>query len=364
MQLVEGQADFVVGPGNCGLDEFASLGLEIQVPNTGALPIRGWAFGAIGHAVPETILLEVFSEKTGQTEVQQAQRMVREDVALHFGDPGLASSGFTARIQLGGYRCGRYIVHLVQRGKAGTYRLEGILRFSVLSLQYEEAARTDLAKKFLRGNGIEIGALQRRLAVPPDCAVRYVDRMSLSDLREHYPELNGFPLQEPDVIDDGERLSKFSDSSLDFVIANHFLEHCEDPIRTIQNLLRVLRPGGILYMAVPDKRSTFDYRRACTDWRMLVKTFSSGARPDRAELYGEWVECVMRQCGEMAGQTAQRLLEQHYSIHFNVWDLGALLDFLSRCRSELGLPFSPAAIASSENETILVLEGTSDQALG
>jgi SAM-dependent methyltransferase len=356
VQTLEDLKQPIAGCGNCALDEPAPRGQEIEVPNTGTLPIRGWAFAEIGRPVPEMILLEVFSERTGHTEVLKAERTLREDVALHFSDAKLAPSGFIARIELGAHRCGRYVVHLVQGGATETYRMESILRFSVLPVPYESAARTGLANKFLRGEGIEIGALQRKITVPPDCAVRYVDRMSLKDLREHYPELNGIPLQEPDIIDDGERLTRFGDSSLDFVIANHFLEHCEDPLGTLRNLLRVLRPKGILYMAIPEKRSTFDYGRPCTEWSVLEKTFSSGVRLDRDKLYREWVELVVQYTGDVADQTAKRLNEQRYSIHFNVWDLEALLDFLSRSRSELGLPFSPAAIVSSENETILVLE--------
>jgi SAM-dependent methyltransferase len=338
------------------LDEPAATGHEIEVPNRATLLIRGWAFAQVGLPVPKDVFLELSSERTGETEVLPAARELRTDVANHFADPGLAQSGFNARVQLGASRYGRYNVHLVQTGSAETYRMENILRFSVLPEAYESAARTGLANKFLRGHGIEIGALQRKLTPPAGCTVRYVDRMSVTDLRAHYPELNDIPIQPPDIIDDGERLALFADHSLDFVIANHFLEHCEDPLRTMHNLLRVLRPQGILYLAIPDKRTTFDKMRPCTGWSVLKGAFSSGTRPDRDHLYLEWAQLVMQQSGQEAAQMAQKLADQRYSIHFNVWDLEALLDFLWRAQSELRLPFSPAAVVSSENETILILE--------
>ncbi len=90
--------------------------------------------------------------------------------------------------------------------------------------------------------------------------------MPLPDLLAHYPELIGQPLQAPDMIDDGETLSTIDSASQDFVIANHFLEHCENPIQTLRNFLRVLKDGGILYMAVPDKRFTFDVDRPVTTY--------------------------------------------------------------------------------------------------
>lgn len=119
--------------------------------------------------------------------------------------------------------------------------------------------RGDLARELLRGSGLEIGARHLALAVPPEARVRYVDRMTVDDLRAHYPELAGRPLAPVDVVDDGERLSAIAAESVDFIVANHFLEHCEDPIQTIETHLGKLRPGGILFYAVPDKRYTFDF---------------------------------------------------------------------------------------------------------
>jgi hypothetical protein len=69
-----------------------------------------------------------------------------------------------------------------------------------------------LASEYLRGNGLEIGALHNPLPVPPHVQLRYVDRMSVADLRAQSPELQGQRLVEPDVIDDGERLATVPDA--------------------------------------------------------------------------------------------------------------------------------------------------------
>ena len=129
------------------------------------------------------------------------------------------------------------------------------------------ASRKMLAKRFIRGSGIEIGALHNPMWVPPDSRVIYVDRLDEADLRRHYPELNEFPLVRIEVIDNGEKLTTFRPNSQDFIIANHFLEHAQNPISTIRRHFEVLRPGGLLYMAVPDKRFTFDKARPETDLR-------------------------------------------------------------------------------------------------
>ena len=111
--------------------------------------------------------------------------------------------------------------------------------------------RAQLAAEFLRGGGVEIGALHQPMPVPPGAGVTYVDRMTVEDLRAHYPELAELPLTPVDVVDDGERLETFADESIDFLVANHFLEHCENPIGTIETHLRKLRPGGVAVLRGP-----------------------------------------------------------------------------------------------------------------
>jgi SAM-dependent methyltransferase len=110
--------------------------------------------------------------------------------------------------------------------------------------------------------------------------VRYVDRLDLAALRRQYPELAREELVEVDVIDDGETLESQPDASADFIIANHFIEHAEDPLGTLASHLRVLRPGGILYLAVPDRRRTFDADRDPTSLEHIVHT-TSRDRPGR-----------------------------------------------------------------------------------
>ena len=117
--------------------------------------------------------------------------------------------------------------------------------------------RAALAARFLSGRGIEIGALDCPLPLPACASARYVDRADATELRRLYPELAESELVNPDVIENGETLSSFAADSLDFIIANHMLEHCENPLGTLRNHLRVVRPGGILYYAIPNRIHSF-----------------------------------------------------------------------------------------------------------
>src|SRR5262245_59573174 len=93
--------------------------------------------------------------------------------------------------------------------------------------------RRMMAALYLSGDGLEIGALNAPLVVPPGARVTYVDRMPIEELRRQYPELIDQELTPVDVVDDGERLLQFAPGSQNFIIANHFLEHTQDPIGTL-----------------------------------------------------------------------------------------------------------------------------------
>ena len=190
------------------------------------------------------------------------------------------------------------------------------------------AIRTTVAATFLRGEGIEIGALHQPLPLPGGAKATYVDRMRVADLRGHYPELADLPLIEPDVLDDGETLATFADASQDFVVANHFLEHCQNPIAALQTLLRVLKPDGVLFLAVPDKRFTFDVDRPATPIEHLIRDYTDGPEWSRHQHFEEWVRLVNKQPENRVDANVGYLMSIDYSIHFHVWRAVDLLEFM------------------------------------
>ncbi len=225
--------------------------------------------------------------------------------------------------------------------------------------------RGELSGEFLLGSGIEIGALHLAMALPPGTQVRYVDRMTVPELRGHYPELATVELAPVDVVDDGELLSTIEQESVDFVVANHFLEHCEDPIQTIETHLGKLKPGGVLFYAVPDKRYTFDFRRPRTPLSHLINDHENGPQASRAGHYQEWARLVYEgepPSDESAAQLAQQLEHDAYSIHFHVWTQADLVEFILHCQKGLG-SFEIEAIRRRSLETIVVLRKHGEQVL-
>jgi SAM-dependent methyltransferase len=213
--------------------------------------------------------------------------------------------------------------------------------------------RDFIAGLYVQGAGLEIGALHSPIRVGPAATVRYVDRLPVADLRRLYPELDAHTLVEPDVIDNGERLDTIDDASQDFVIGNHFLEHCEDPIGALMTMLRVLKPGGVIYMAVPDKRFTFDHRRPITTLDHLVRDHEEGPAWSRRGHFEEWV--TLGEDISTQGMTVEHLLEIDYSIHFHVWTQFELAEFFAFVKRQYDLPFTIELLYMNLVEVIFIL---------
>jgi len=310
------------------------------------------------------VTLSIVNPRTGAVTATEVQRCPRPDVAAHFGSERLLMSGFSSTLRMNDRWVGQHIVRL--RQGPGAQMEFDIELFSLVNAPtaWEASSRLELAARFLTGAGLEVGALQRPLPLPDHCSVTYVDRLPLEELLAHYPELRGLPMQAPDLLDDGETLSKVESGSMDFVIANHLLEHCENPIQTIANFLRTLKAGGILFMAVPDKRFTFDTNRPVTHYPVLSETYREHRRRDRENLYREWATHALHSPPSQVDETARKLLAARYSIHFNVWALEDLLEFISNARREFSLPFRLEWITCSENEVIVILRKDADAFAG
>ena len=226
-------------------------------------------------------------------------------------------------------------------------------------------ARTVFANAYLSGEGIEIGALHQPLAAPPQAHVHYLDRMTTPDLRREYPELAEYDLTEVDIVDNGETLATVAGESQSFIVANHFLEHTEDPVGTIETHLSKLKPGGVLFYAVPDKRFTFDFRRRVTTIEHMVADHEEGPGRSRPEHFREWSRFVLEhEAPADAGPdweehqveaVAQQLEAQDYSIHMHVWTQAEFLQLIFAIRDRADGSFDLEAAARVGIEFVVVL---------
>jgi predicted SAM-dependent methyltransferase len=218
--------------------------------------------------------------------------------------------------------------------------------------------RAFVARRYLAGSGIEIGALGTPLDLPPGAQVKYVDRMSRASLYNEYKEMANRKLVEPDIIDNGETLETIPDNSLDFIVANHFLEHCENLLGTLQTHAGKLRKGGRLFYAVPNRDFTFDRNRPVTPFSHLVKDYEEGPEQARAAHYLEWAQLTNGLRGAEAEQKAQEVMARRYSIHFHAWDAAAWFQTLALGTEYIKFPGFVAHFELNLHEMLAVLVRT------
>ncbi len=215
--------------------------------------------------------------------------------------------------------------------------------------------RGRIAYTYLAGEGIEIGALHKPLSCDwRKVSVQYVDIKNRDELKTEYKEINPQDIAPVDRIDNGETLATFEEECLDFIINSHMIEHTEDPISTLNNWLRVLRPGGILYLVVPDMRNNFDCRRKPTEFFHLLNDFKKSPEWSRQAHYIEWADLVEGCRPEHVQGRAKQLQEQKYRIHFHVWTPTSFIEFLILCR-ELIYQFDIIHVEQNKDECIVLI---------
>ena len=237
-------------------------------------------------------------------------------------------------------------------GRAGDQRAAELARWSAIA----KKVRLFAAYRYIRGSGLEIGGLNHPLKIYHGATVRYVDRLPTEELRRASPLVADQELVEVEHVDDGEKLASIADASCDFVIANHMIEHTRNPIGAIENMLRVLKPNGILYMAVPDKRFTFDSARAITPYEHLKRDYLESPDWSDAEHYLDWTKRVGKMTDESkAARRSSHLLTSRANIHFHVWTQREIIELVLNLRRDFQFPIEIEAIMKNSQELVVVL---------
>lgn len=217
--------------------------------------------------------------------------------------------------------------------------------------------RESVADMYIRGamRGIEIGALDRPMRLAVSEKTSYVDRLPAADLLREYPEKKGAGIVGTDIIDDGETLASIGDGTLDYVVANHFLEHCRNPILALENMGRKLRSGGVLFLTVPDKRHIFDSERPETEFAHVAKDYAEGPGWSDRGHYEEWALLVMKTEAAEVESRASEMMRKRESIHFHVWTRAGFLEFVLGARKACGLNFEIEHFSGNGYEVVAVL---------
>jgi SAM-dependent methyltransferase len=63
------------------------------------------------------------------------------------------------------------------------------------------------------------------------------------------------------------------ENTYDYIVSSHNFEHLSDPIYFLKGCGNVLRAGGLLSMAIPDKKYTFDYFRTLSSTADFLRAY-------------------------------------------------------------------------------------------
>ena len=128
------------------------------------------------------------------------------------------------------------------------------------------------------GRGLEIGPLASPVVARDLGDVYYVDHLSTDDLIAKYrndPNVDERRIVSTDFVWGSNTLAEAVGSAapFDYVVASHVLEHVPDLVGWLKEVATILRPGGRLSLAMPDRRYTFDVRRRDSDISEIAEAY-------------------------------------------------------------------------------------------
>lgn len=235
--------------------------------------------------------------------------------------------------------------------------------------------RETISRQYIKGHGVEIGAFHNPFPLY-GATIDYVDTKSREELRILFPEINfeATPVIDANIIDNGEILEKIKDETYDFLVSSHQLEHCMSPLTALENNLRVVKKGGHIFYAIPNKERTFDKERPTTTWEVFVDYLTRDIRNVRFKnitlmfpvLKEEWDQLVLNCYDEYflnvdkIHNREERLrrgresMENNNDIHFHTFTLDSAYEFFYRAKEEF--KYQVVLFMDSGHEMFVVLK--------
>ena len=135
--------------------------------------------------------------------------------------------------------------------------------------------------------GMEIGALCYPTVKKNEGNIKFLDRQPKAEILKvlgaAYPDAEN-TFVDVDIVSYDRPLNEvLAGYKFDYIIGNHLLEHIPDFIGFFKTLYDVLNDNGRIFLAIPDRRFTFDHNRTDTLCGHFIREYESSRSIDCTE---------------------------------------------------------------------------------
>ena len=158
----------------------------------------------------------------------------------------------------------------------------------------------------LEKQGLEIGPLANPVVPKKGTGVLYADHLPTDKLRDKYhgdERVSNDYIQGVDIVIGPSGIGDAVGSRrFNYVLASHVIEHIPNPLGLFNEIYGFMEPGGILSLAISDKRYCFDRLRGlttATDW--IGAWLQNATRPTPVQILDQ-LSNEVRHNGDIAWQ--------------------------------------------------------------
>lgn len=141
-------------------------------------------------------------------------------------------------------------------------------------------------------------------------------------------------------ITEGNDLKPIHDSTYDFLLSCHNLEHFANPLKALYEWKRIVRNNGYLLLVLPNKEKTFDRNRPVTTFEHLVEDYQN-EMPETDTTHFEEVIALHDVDMDAGIASKQALAERTYKnienrcVHHHVFDAALVKEMLEKTGFEI-----------------------------
>ncbi len=242
-----------------------------------------------------------------------------------------------------------------------------ILKFTINRLYN---IRNDFASHFITGKGYEIGAQNSPLKCRHATQIRYIDYLSNKESSQKY-QIAENECVKVDIIADANNLDDMIPrNSVAFIIANHVLEHSPNPIQAMLGWLKILQPGGILFLTLPNYRSNeFDFEKSPTPIAHLVEDYQKAKNNEdisTEHIYEhiQMIDGITPNNSPVFRQRYNEIVQSNLHTHYHVFNKENCLDLLDFIHRQIPIAVLNSLSLANGFELLFIIEKCNTGTLG